>query len=439
MNNNDYESYLMDGPMIRGNISWSVKQASKMMDNRTLVTDNPFQRSIVWEKARGSLLIHSILYGFPIPVIWANKVSSTQTTDKGKEKVVNVYDVMDGKQRLTMLRRFLNDEYALEDIPPIMQDGELVDINGCHFSELPEDMQDTINSCMLTVNYYDNMSDSQKRELFKRLNNGKALNTKQRAIANCTDLVSLSDLGNHEFFQKTYTEKRLDARAQLPVVMKIHMMLTEDVDTVSFETDDMNQAMADTVMSDLNKANVNAVLNKALDIYNVLDEKSQKTARRKMAMETHLVSLVPFIKRAADEEIPDKLMADFIQSAFGKKIPVSDVYSASSTKGSAKNGAVIRRHEEIQKAWDDFFRADEDEVSMDEAVSEEEVTVPVTKEASVAEYRYGMMERGCSLNTQPSVGFLRRENDDTGRYFDIIVYNRPLTEEEMEDWSLEAI
>jgi hypothetical protein len=40
---------------------------------------------------------------------------------------------------------------------------------------------------------------------------------------------------------------------------------------------------------------------------------------------------------------------------------------------------------------------------------------------------------------QPKEGFIRREDDMTGKYYDIIVYNRQLTEKEINDYELSYI
>lgn len=54
------------------------------------------------------------------------------------------------------------------------------------------------------------------------------------------------------------------------------------------------------------------------------------------------------------------------------------------------------------------------------------------------EFRYGMRLRGYSLGCQPK-GVLRREDDTTGRYHDIIVYDRQLSADEIRDYELEEI
>jgi len=53
--------------------------------------------------------------------------------------------------------------------------------------------------------------------------------------------------------------------------------------------------------------------------------------------------------------------------------------------------------------------------------------------------RYGMRIRGYSPGCQPMDGIVRRHDDTTGRYHDIIEYNRELTENEIEHYSLDKI
>ena len=52
---------------------------------------------------------------------------------------------------------------------------------------------------------------------------------------------------------------------------------------------------------------------------------------------------------------------------------------------------------------------------------------------------YGMRLRGFSIGCQPRRGFVCREDDATGKYYDIIVYNRPLTADEIRDFELDFI
>ena len=54
-------------------------------------------------------------------------------------------------------------------------------------------------------------------------------------------------------------------------------------------------------------------------------------------------------------------------------------------------------------------------------------------------YKYGMRLRGFSMGCQPIRGFVERLDDPTGKYWDIIIYDRELTEKEVADYELDPI
>ena len=52
-------------------------------------------------------------------------------------------------------------------------------------------------------------------------------------------------------------------------------------------------------------------------------------------------------------------------------------------------------------------------------------------------YKYGMRLRPFSIGCQPKDGFVEREDDPNGKYWDIIIYDRQLTRKELEDYQLD--
>ncbi len=53
-------------------------------------------------------------------------------------------------------------------------------------------------------------------------------------------------------------------------------------------------------------------------------------------------------------------------------------------------------------------------------------------------YTYGMRLRGFSPGCQPK-GVLKREDDPSGKYWDLLVYDRKLTDEELANYELDFI
>lgn len=57
----------------------------------------------------------------------------------------------------------------------------------------------------------------------------------------------------------------------------------------------------------------------------------------------------------------------------------------------------------------------------------------------MSEYRYGMRLRGFSPGCQPKDGLLYVERSDDRRYYDVLVYNRKLSEKEVENFELDYL
>lgn len=54
-------------------------------------------------------------------------------------------------------------------------------------------------------------------------------------------------------------------------------------------------------------------------------------------------------------------------------------------------------------------------------------------------YKYGMRLRGFSIGCQPMTGLVRREGDPTGKYHDILIYNRMLNDNEQDAFELDYL
>lgn len=54
-------------------------------------------------------------------------------------------------------------------------------------------------------------------------------------------------------------------------------------------------------------------------------------------------------------------------------------------------------------------------------------------------YYYGMKYRGFAPACQPIEGLIERQDDWTGRYYDVLVYGRELNVTELECYDLELI
>lgn len=54
-------------------------------------------------------------------------------------------------------------------------------------------------------------------------------------------------------------------------------------------------------------------------------------------------------------------------------------------------------------------------------------------------FKYGMRLRGFSIGCQPKEGFYGRQDDVSGKYYDILIYSRKLTDKEVRDYELDFL
>ena len=340
-------------------ITWTCKQIVKMIDKETISFKNVVQRSFVWERHRMSELIWSIIMGYPIPPIYAERGESVN--DK-----VKIYDVMDGQQRNTTIYKYLKDEFALTELKPIPYLDEngnecTVDISGKKFSELEEELQDIIKDATITVKYYDNLEQYQKAEMFRRLNNGKPLSTKSRTLASAKNIGSLLNIGSHKLFEEMLTEKSRANKNQAVIVVKAWTMLNKEVEDISFASKDFNPMIEDVEITTEEKAELIGVFDFIVSIHDELIENKEKDVAKKLYTETHLVSLMPFIKSAINNNINEAMFGEFLINFF-KTENDTDVYAdymEACSGGVARNASVVARHEALGKSYKEFFKTEE--------------------------------------------------------------------------------
>lgn len=339
-------------------ITWTCKQIVKMIDKETISFKNVVQRSFVWERHRMSELIWSIIMGYPIPPIYAER------GETANEKV-KIYDVLDGQQRNTTIYKFLKDEFALTElklVPYLDENGNecTIDISGKKFSELEEELQDIIRDATITVKYYDRLDQSQKAEMFRRLNNGKPLSAKSRTLASCRDIEGLLDIGSHTLFQEMLTDKARENKNQVSIVMKTWCMLNQDIEEVSFASKDFNPLLEKADISEAEKIKLIEVFDFTVAIHDELMERIEKKIAKKLYTETHLISLIPYIKKAMDDGISVAMMAEWVIDFFmtNNSLDAYAKYMEACQHGVARTVNVVARHEALGQSYKEFFKVE---------------------------------------------------------------------------------
>ena len=139
----------------------TVQDILRRMHRGQYLMDPEFQRDFIWDEAKQSKLIESVLMRIPLPVFYLAE------DDDGTMVVV------DGLQRLTTFDRFLNGDSRLRlpDRPEL--DGKL-------YSQLSPKLQNRIEDCYLTLYLIDpKVPDRARLDIFERVNGGVPLTRQQ--------------------------------------------------------------------------------------------------------------------------------------------------------------------------------------------------------------------------------------------------------------------
>jgi hypothetical protein len=132
----------------------SVQTLFEQWNNRLLILPE-IQREYVWDNAKASRLIESLILNIPIPVLYFAE------TEEAK------YQIFDGHQRVKSIVNYLGGVFALTGLAVLRE------YRGLRFSELPEREQRflkmrTLRTILISIDSHPNM----RFEIYERLNTG---------------------------------------------------------------------------------------------------------------------------------------------------------------------------------------------------------------------------------------------------------------------------
>jgi len=164
--------------------------------------DPPYQReSSVWSLDKQQLFVDSLLNGYDVPKIYLHDLRGQHPTQ--------VYAVVDGRQRLSTIWRFLADEFPLADDfriepanAPELPAGTATPRAGQRFTELDERWRRVLRRTYLAVVLIQHATEEDIEELFSRLNNGEPLNAAEKRNAMGGAMTALvREVSAHRFFR----------------------------------------------------------------------------------------------------------------------------------------------------------------------------------------------------------------------------------------------
>lgn len=233
----------------KGNISFSHK----------------LQRPIgQWNPRMKSLLIHSLLSGFPVNPIYIVEENGILYT-------------LDGSQRTSTCIAYINNEFALSKDTPnvtlqVTENGEPVykeyEIAGKKFKKQDEEIQSTLLACSLDFCSLSDYTDNDVKEMFRRQNAGKPLNGKLLRVVHESDEFSdaVYSLANHPFMGKlvTPTQRRNGTDRDLIVQTLMLICTNKEYDFTSFRNRDIDSFVVNFGDNSLEKVDT---LSEAMDSF----------------------------------------------------------------------------------------------------------------------------------------------------------------------------
>jgi uncharacterized protein with ParB-like and HNH nuclease domain len=189
--------------------TWSITEIYQKIKSGDLILDPDYQRNEVWHISKQVSFIESLFMEIMIPPIYVVEVPSGDVLERKK------YEVVDGKQRLSTINRFVKNELKL-DRKYLEYYGDLY--HGKSFNDLYEHYSEKVNQVLSSIlDIYVITSNSPaetKYDIFARLNKGAEplkVNEIRKAIyhSKVTDIIDAfikEKLGDGDNISDAYLE-----------------------------------------------------------------------------------------------------------------------------------------------------------------------------------------------------------------------------------------
>ena len=304
-----------------------------------------------WNRKAKSLFIDSILRGYIILPIVIDK----------REKVGGI---IEGKQRLSTLRDFLNNQFRIaNNMEPITldvvyadEDGNTnnevkeFDISGKKFRQFDKELVDILMNFQFTFYNITEATYNEIRDSFIRLNAGKPLTNKQlrKTISSKEVSEEIASICNLPFMkEKLISKGQKKSATDIDAVIKTLLLISNKENDYEIKTFSRPDIEAFQIW--YNENNSENVISQLTDAINELD----KNIEDKISLKT---TTIPFMLYAAyrtvDEdkdmtEFSDKVK-DFI-ATYDKNTDYSDLIK----NGTSSHSSIIKRKE----YWDNLLES----------------------------------------------------------------------------------
>ncbi len=304
--------------------------------------DPPYQRDMnVWSIEQKSFLLDTIFKNFPIPPIFLEQKIDSDTG-------ITNYDVIDGKQRLSTIIGFINNE-----VPLPKEFGNDIygnkDLNGLYFNEIKQKakLNDDIKTLLedfwaysISVEYIENPDVKIVDNIFDRLNReGSRLNAQELRKAQYYDSLLYNDIvgfRNDRFIMKMTSKLNKNRLEDIGFLTELFIM------TIMNNIFDGNESEIDKAFAEIASDYDEQKSKETIININKIKElvESWNLDYQKFSIEgvSHLYAIwfiaLYIINNQLDFIIKDKLNKFYKDLRSEKKIPETNIYQQSMQSAS---------------------------------------------------------------------------------------------------------
>lgn len=337
------------------------------LNKRSLLNlDPPYQRRSVWNQAYKDDFIDTVLLQYPAPAIFLYEEVSEEGT--------SLYQVVDGKQRLTAVFEFAGGVF------PVNEDSPVAHLRGKYFEQLPREEKTAFWTYQFPIEYLPTNEETIINGIFQRINKNTARLTRQElrhARFGGQFITAAEELAEQLFAALPEGFPRLEAQSRKQmkdVELVANVLLSLENGIRGFSQDELDAAFSDRENEWEKSAEVQNRFNAAAVCVKALAEKPAeaplwKTRLRNQADFYSLFTAVDSgltagIQCASDEAI--QRLSQFIglveDETEREANPAASDYFNAARSNSNDTGPRKKRHEIMLKVLNgsinDYTRTD---------------------------------------------------------------------------------
>lgn len=210
--------------------------------------------------------------------------------------------------------------------------------------------------------YYDNLSPEEEAFVIKKLNNGKAMTSVEKALVGAKSYPIYKELRSHNLFKKALTENAMNKSTYAEIIVKTWILLYGD--NICFDKKVFEPTMQNVIISEEQKQMIKLIFDRIEEVSERLAErKENKRKNKKIAKlilkKIHMLSIVPVVAKTINDDIEIEKLIDWIThffSAEGKVATNNEIYNENSKTGTGHTASIKARNDAIEKSWNDFLK-----------------------------------------------------------------------------------